>query len=186
MKVYTAEDIADLLGVATKKVIGWMESKSLKGYKLPGKGQDRVLPHDLFEFLVQQNIPIPDALQNQPKQEKVLIIDDDEAIARVIQRIVTQLKLKSEIALDGFEAGHKVHSFNPSLLLLDLQMPGINGFKIIEKLKSSEKFKHIKIIVVSGSEETELNKASKLGADACIRKPFVHEELQQLIKEWLR
>lgn len=185
MKAYTTGEIAEFCGVTLRTVIRWIEKGHLKGYKLPGRGNNRVLPHDLLEFLNQQNMPIPAELKNQPKRERVLIIDDDEAIARAIQRVVTRMKLSNEIAFDGFEAGHKIHSFDPSLLLLDLQMPGIDGYKIITKLRDTEKFKDIKIIVVSGSNQSMLDKAMALGADACIGKPFMNEDLQLLIEQLL-
>lgn len=185
MKAYTTGEIANFCGVTLRTVIRWIEKGHLKGYKLPGRGNNRVLPHDLLEFLQQQNMPIPDELKNQPKRDKVLIVDDDEAMARAIQRVVTRMKLKNDIAFDGFEAGHKIHSFAPTLLLLDLQMPGIDGYKIITKVRSTEQFQQIKIVVISGAEQSKLDKAIELGADACVGKPFVNEELQQLIEKLL-
>lgn len=185
MKAYTTGEIAEFCGVTLRTVIRWIEKGHLKGYKLPGRGNNRVLPHDLLAFLQQQNMPIPDELKDQPKRDKVLIVDDDEAMARAIQRVVTRMKLKNEIAFDGFEAGHRIHTFAPSLLLLDLQMPGIDGYKIISKIRNTEKFNRIKIIVISGSDQTKLDKAIELGADAYLAKPFANEKLQQLIESLL-
>lgn len=185
MKAYTTGEIAEFCGVTLRTVIRWIEKGHLKGYKLPGRGNNRVLPHDLLAFLQEQNMPIPDELKDQPKRDRILIVDDDEAMAKAIQRVVTRMKLQNEIAFDGFEAGHKIHSFSPSLMLLDLQMPGIDGYKIISKVRSTDQFKHMKIIVVSGSDDSKLDKAKALGADACIGKPFDNKELQLMIEKLL-
>ncbi len=183
MKAYTTGEIAEFCGVTLRTVIRWIENGHLKGYKLPGRGNNRVLPHDLLQFLQQQNMPIPEELTQQPKEHKVLIVDDDEHMARALQRLVARMKFSSEIALDGFEAGHRLHSFAPSLLLLDLQMPKIDGFKIIEKLRSTPQFERLKILVVSGADKSLLEQAVELGANAYISKPFTNKQLQKTIDQ---
>ena len=81
-----------------------------------------------------------------------------------------------ETASDGLEAGVKLSEFQPSLLILDLMMPNMNGFEVLKFLRSSQ-FSSIKVIVLSGAGDDKLDKALSLGANIAMAKPFENDEL---------
>ena len=109
---------------------------------------------------------------------KVMVVDDSP----------TELKLMSEpflsqgyeliTAKDGEEALQKVESEQPDLIVLDVIMPKLNGFNVCRSIKKSNKFKGIKVILLtSKSQESDKFWGEKQGADAYMTKPFSGEDL---------
>jgi adenylate cyclase len=87
---------------------------------------------------------------------------------------------------DGQEGLEKAHKENPSLIILDIMLPKMNGYKVCQLLKSDPKYNHIPIIISSGRTPQEIRKVSKeVGADAYVNKPFQAEALLSKMKELL-
>ena len=83
-----------------------------------------------------------------------------------------------EIARDGFEAGVKVESFRPHALLLDLMMPGMDGFEVCRRLRARPTLNHLRIIAMMGFPSTQnVERIMSAGADACLPKPLDPERL---------
>ena len=116
----------------------------------------------------------------QEKGKRSILIVDDEQLYRFLVELFKAKKLGVivESALDGFEAGSKVHQAQPDVVLLDLMMPGMDGFQVCERLKSGIDTMHIEVIAMSGhySEENE-EKIMEAGADKLLRKPFSNREV---------
>ena len=129
-KIYTTFNISKIIKVSLPTVTNWINDKKLKAFITPG-GHRRVKSSELLIFLKQYNLPIPPELESFDKI-KILIIDDDQELLNVI---VKALKNKSDkyetlTATDGFDAGRALTQFNPDLVVLDIMLPGIDGFKI--------------------------------------------------------
>jgi DNA-binding response OmpR family regulator len=117
---------------------------------------------------------------------KVLIVDDDPINIELLEGYLSKdydiLK-----AHDGSEAIIIVDKNPPDIILLDLMMPGINGYKVCKILKDDTKTNHIPIVIVTSLRETEdRNKAIEAGADDFITKPFDIIELSVRVKAHLR
>ena len=117
---------------------------------------------------------------------KVLIVDDDPINIELLEGYLSKdydiLK-----ALDGNEALIIVEANPPDIILLDLIMPGINGYEVCKKLKDDPKTNHIPIVIVTSLHEIEdRNKAIEAGADDFITKPFDIVELTVRVKSHLR
>ncbi len=110
--------------------------------------------------------------------KQVLIIDDEPIMRKLLQQI---LKGKYEVILkeNGREALEWMYSGNiPDLVVADLNMPEIDGFEYIEKVRESGFFNDVPLIVLSGEESSaERIKCLKLGANDYLIKPFNPEEL---------
>ncbi|WP_417608089.1 response regulator [Owenweeksia hongkongensis] len=110
--------------------------------------------------------------------KQVLIIDDEPIMRKLLQQI---LKDKYEVILkeNGREALEWMYSGNiPDLVVADLNMPEIDGFEYIEKVRESGFFNDVPLIVLSGEESSaERIKCLKLGANDYLIKPFNPEEL---------
>ncbi|AEV34331.1 MULTISPECIES: response regulator [Flavobacteriales] len=110
--------------------------------------------------------------------KQVLIIDDEPIMRKLLQQI---LKEKYEVILkeNGREALEWMYSGNiPDLVVADLNMPEIDGFEYIEKVRESGFFNDVPLIVLSGEESSaERIKCLKLGANDYLIKPFNPEEL---------
>ena len=114
------------------------------------------------------------------KNNKVLIVDDDIAVRKSISYMLTEKGYIVEEAGDGNEALVKVELIRPELVILDNNMPVMNGTETIAKLRSNEETKDISIIVCSAKEVQE---SIEEGVKGCyyLKKPFSMSELYIMI-----
>jgi excisionase family DNA binding protein len=181
MKTLSTGEIAKLCDVNLRTVIRWIERGALKGFKLPGRGNNRVRVEDFLAFLVEHEIPIPAELQEENR--KVLVVDDEPAIARALQRVLRKHGLVAEVAADGFQAGTKLMKERPLLVTLDLSMPGLSGYDVLSFVRETPEISSTKILVISALGGDALQKAIDLGADAILNKPFDNQELVDVINQ---
>lgn len=171
----TTGDIAKLCGVNFRTVIRWIQRGHLKAFQLPGRGDNRVLVADFLAFLRENNMPIPEEFQRTAR--RVLIVEDDEKMAKSMERSLKRAGFKTLIAADGFEAGNLANTFEPTVVTLDLKMPGIGGLDVLKAMRGNEILASIKVIVVSAMSQEELDGAAAAGADDVLAKPFKGPEL---------
>ena len=151
-----------------------------------GGGHRRVWDKDLAVFLKAHNIPVPANLQAE--EALVLIVDDEEAVRYSTERMLKSLfpSLRIEHAVDGFEAGYKVVSLMPALVLLDFKLPGLDGLKVAKSIRQDTALRGIKIVFMSGYATQELkDKATREGADDFLAKPFTIEDLKNKVLKCL-
>ena len=177
----TTGEIADYCGVNFRTVIRWIKRGHLKAYQLPGRGDNRVEIRDFVNFLRENSMPIPDDFRKYSM--RVLIVDDDTSMAKNIQRVLHRAGFETEIALAGFQAGTLAESFTPSVMTLDLKMPGLSGLEVIRFARSKDNLKHIKIVVVSAMPQQDLDEALSAGADCVLEKPFNNDELVEKVSD---
>lgn len=137
--------------------------------------------------------------QEMKRRERVicaLLIDDENEVVELITSIFehdashgeingkTDLRVHCEIARDGFTAGRKLAAFFPDIVILDLMLPGINGFQICRLLRADEDLRDVKILAITGYD-TPQNRSEILaaGADGYLAKPFELEEFVSKFKE---
>ncbi len=171
-KTLSTSQVARLLGVAVGSVANWIDQDQLKAGKTPG-GHRRVRVEDLLEFLRQQNLPIPAELL--PKQPRVLIVDDEAAVTRWIMTELRAERPDWDVleAHDGFAAGQIVAASPPDVVVLDLRMPGLDGFEVCRRIRSQAKTRHIGVIAMTAYHSPEAEqKILQCGARACLAKPL--------------
>ena len=174
-KVLSSGDVARYCGVHFRTVIRWIEKGRLKGYKLPGRGNNRIDEEDFLAFLKSNDMPIPGDLIRE--NNRILIVDDELPMAAAIQRILKNAGFETQVAHDGFQAGSLLASFKPMLMTLDLSMPNMNGFEVLEYMKYKEEFENVKVLVISALNDEQLEKAKQAGACGCVSKPFQKKQL---------
>jgi len=109
---------------------------------------------------------------------RVLLIDDEQFYYKLIQKKLKESDYELEYAKSGADGLAKIPSFDPGLLIVDLKMPEMDGFQILERLRRDAKFSHIPVVVITAKDElSEKLKAFELGADDYLVKPFQPEEL---------
>ena len=109
---------------------------------------------------------------NQPAGKKVLIVDDDPHIQELLTQMLSVQEFETEVASDGFEAGIKVMEFKPSLIILDLFMPGMDGFEVCKRVKGNLGTSQIKILAITGYDSKEnREQIMEAGADGYMAKP---------------
>jgi len=113
-------------------------------------------------------------------------VDDDELTLRALQRVLSK-EYQVKTATRGEEALEIIWSFQPDLILLDVQMPGTDGYEICRIVRSKKNFNLIKIIIISGKSAVEERlKGYRSGADDYVIKPFDYEELKAKVVVFLR
>ena len=109
---------------------------------------------------------------------RVLLIDDEQFYLKLIQKKLKESDYELEYAKTGVEGLAKIPSFDPGILIVDLKMPEMDGFEILDRLRRDAKFSNIPVIVITAKDElSEKLKAFELGADDYLVKPFQPEEL---------
>jgi DNA-binding response OmpR family regulator len=109
---------------------------------------------------------------------KVLIVDDTPANIDVLHNILNEQGFQIAVALNGEQGLSYVPRFDPDLILLDIMMPGIDGFETCKRLKSNKPTKDIPVIFLTAKAGSEdIVKGFKLGAVDYITKPFQLEEV---------
>ena len=118
-------------------------------------------------------------------KKKVLVIDDDATIRFLLQNILLDYEVISKE--DGYEALTWLNSGNvPDLILLDMEMPNINGRVLIRRIKSSYKHRQVPIMVMSGTDSNLIkNSFLKLGASDYVIKPFADLDFLERVKKAL-
>ena len=118
-------------------------------------------------------------------QKRILIIDDEEGLRCAIKRLLSlEKKYEIEEASDGFMGEQKIDSFSPDLVILDLKMPGKDGYEVCASIRASGKT--LKIIAYSGLlGEPEKKRMMDLGVDAFFEKPFDIDQFKHKISELL-
>ncbi len=115
-----------------------------------------------------------------------MIVDDDSINIIILQEIL-QNEFSTITAKNGEEAIRYAHKFRPDIILLDIMMPGIDGYEVCRRLKSNPELYYTKIILVSAKTMlSERLTGYKAGADDYISKPFEPEELLAKVKVFLR
>ena len=118
------------------------------------------------------------------EKQKILIVDDDENIAELISLYLTKECFDTQIVYDGEAAVNAAKIYNPNLILLDIMLPGIDGYEVCSEIR---KFSNIPIIMLSAKGEVfDKVLGLKLGADDYVIKPFDSNELVARVRAILR
>lgn len=117
-------------------------------------------------------------------KQKILIVDDDNNIAELIALYLTKECFETRIVNDGEQALKEVESFHPNLILLDLMLPGMDGYQVCREIRHTS---DVPIIMLSAKAETfDKILGLELGADDYIIKPFDTKELVARVRAVLR
>ena len=131
----------------------------------------------------------PEALAKKdvlPEKKRILIVEDQAAIVNMLRMRLEANNYEVITAGDGQEGLEKARKENPSLIILDVMLPKMDGYKVCQLLKADPKYKPIPIIIASGRTPQEVRKVSQeVGADAHLSKPFEAEALLSKMKELL-
>lgn len=118
---------------------------------------------------------------------KVLIIEDDPLISRMYQKIFTFEKYEVEMAKDGQEGLDKALTAKPTVILLDVMMPKLNGLQVLERLKANPETKNIPVIILtnlSGSLDAE-TALSKGAVKYIVKSEYEPKEVADMVGEIL-
>lgn len=114
--------------------------------------------------------------------KKLLIVDDESEICEFLKSFFEDRDFQVETAPDGTKAFEQVGLFKPDVVLLDIQMPGMDGLQTLKKIKGV--YPQVKVIMVTAVETQEkIEEAMRLGADNYITKPLSLEYLEKDVQD---
>jgi excisionase family DNA binding protein len=187
IRIFSALEVANICGVVNQTAINWIKNNHLKAFTTPG-GQYRIYAEDLLEFLESRGMRIPDELREiaDNRKKKVLVIDDDEDLNKMVYDMLHDRLEDFEVhqAYDGFEAGRIISDEKPNVIILDIDLPGIDGHSLCKKIKNDKSLGNPVVISISGlDEESEGEKILSEGADAFFSKPLEMDRLISTVQE---
>lgn len=119
---------------------------------------------------------------NSSAHKKILVIDDSVIARKMASQILIVNGYEVVEARDGFDALGKLEQENPDLIILDLIMPGIDGYKVVDLLKKNKKYQNLPIILVTSKDSLmDKLKGKMSSSDAYITKPYDDRELLKII-----
>jgi two-component system phosphate regulon response regulator PhoB len=117
---------------------------------------------------------------------KVLVIEDDETIAKMVRANLTASGYRVSCAGTGEEGIQMVRTETPDVILLDVKMPGMSGWEVIDELRADPRLKDVPVIVITASlKETDEASVLATGVQALLTKPFSVNRLMMKIDQVL-
>jgi DNA-binding response OmpR family regulator len=119
--------------------------------------------------------------------KEILIVDDEPGIVVPVQFLMEQQGYHVMTANRGEDALDLIYQYKPDLVLLDIMLPGIDGYEVCEIVRLNPDYRNVKIVFFTAKgREVEIAKGLALGADAYITKPYSNTELVAKVKELLQ
>ncbi len=173
-------DCALRLNVATVTLRKWARQGLLQAVVTPG-GHRRYAVDEVARFAAEHKLPFH---LDTNSALRILIIDDDVQLCRYLAELLGRQgqEINTEQVHNGFEAGHRLHTFKPDIVLLDLMMPGIDGYQVCAAIKSDVETRHIRVIAMTGFySQDNIDRIIQAGAETCLAKPIDRNGLLEKI-----
>lgn len=176
----TPREVADVFRVSPMTIRNWCVRGWLQA-ELTAGGHRRYPIQEVERFARERGM----TFQRQAGEiEKVLIVDDDENFGKFLLAALGEHPevIEARVARDGSEAGHLLHTFEPSTVMLDLVMPALDGFQVCQHIKHDPSTRGIRVIAMTGyADRGNERRILALGAERCITKPISLDVLLGLL-----
>ncbi|MGA1874028.1 MAG: ATP-binding protein [bacterium] len=167
----------------------WAKSRKGEGsifsFIIPKTQESMHLTRKLPDMMETPPLPCPEVNPERPKEgsgRNILIVEDDSQIRELICTCIGLEHWNVLVAKDGIEAIEKIFQGSIDLVLLDINLPRLNGFDVCQIMKTSEKTKNIPVIILSASaQQSEIDQGFRMGANDYITHPFVPDDVVKRI-----
>jgi excisionase family DNA binding protein len=178
-EVCTTREAAEQLNVSLRTIQQWVEQGALRAYRTVG-GHRRVSRASVQEMLLGRKREIE-------TMTRLLVVEDDPDLLKLYGMTFRHWGLPLEVrtANDGVEALVQIGDFKPDVLVMDLQMPRMDGFHLIRTLKGMVGFERIEVIVISGMAPELLENRPELAGVLVLNKPVPFKRLREHIESRL-
>jgi excisionase family DNA binding protein len=198
----TSVEVAAACGVSPRTVSNWIRDGAIPAHRTVG-GHGRVAVDDLRRFLTERGMPLPPYLADGaraprpaagpaaptpvPARRRVLVIDDDEALLEVVQEFLRSSGYDVETARHGFLAGYLAGHHRPDVILLDIMMPGLDGYEVLSLMRRRAEARGIPVVACTSLKGPEVEaRIRAAGFDAYLKKPIDFRALVELISGLVR
>jgi excisionase family DNA binding protein len=174
LKLLSPHEVAQLFSVSPITVRQWAQKGLLESQSTPG-GHRRFTMASVEKFALSRGISLALPKQAFADGNRLLIIEDDEQLRNFLLELFSDREGVAAVDAAGsaFEAGRKVESLSPDIILLDLMLPGIDGISLCKQLKGDAETRDIRVIAMTGYYTTEnVNQILAAGAETCFSKPL--------------
>ncbi len=173
-------ETAKILSVTPATLRGWTNRGRLRAETTDG-GHRRYPVSEVLRLAKRNGVEIqlPEDLS-----VRVLVVDDDEQFSQFLTELLEGLPEVSNVAVahSGYVAGNMIPRFKPDVVLLDLKMPGLDGFEVCRLIKAEIETRFIRVVAMSGYCSEENRRAIiSAGAETCLAKPFAVDSLKQAL-----
>lgn len=173
MRYFTSHQVGDILQVNPSSVVKWINDGILDAFRTPG-GHRRVAASELVRFARYHGMPVPEELRELSTLQ-IIAVDDEARFLGALERALKPFEDEMAIQTvdNGVDALLLVGALKPDILILDLNMPGIDGFQVLERLHANPDTKHVEVIAVSAQmDEAAIARCKSMGAVECFSKPL--------------
>jgi excisionase family DNA binding protein len=190
-EVCSTKEAASLLGVSHRTVQLWVESGVLQAWKTAG-GHRRILLTSVQRLVSQRNqavmanAPAPEpAPEPEVAGRRIVMADDDATLLRLYELEISGWGLDAELikARDGFDALIRIGEARPDLLISDLNMPGMDGFRMVRTLRADPRYGKMAIVVISGLDRATIASMGLPEDIPVFSKPVRFPELRKIVEQ---
>ncbi len=122
------------------------------------------------------------AIGQKTKVTKILVVDDEPQITEIVEAFLVNAGHQVIISNDGKNAVQKAKEIRPDIILLDIMMPGTDGYSICNEIKSDPGLANTPVVFLTGKDMNEdMGRSFKVGGDMFIKKPFSCERLLEIV-----
>jgi len=181
---YSTRDAAERLGVSIKTAQAWVEAGVLRAWKTPG-GHRRISRESVDALLAKRPPLLVTPAQSAAVGCLIVVVDDDPAMRQLygINIGFWQLPLRLITAGNGIEGLLRIGEFSPQVLITDLKMPDMDGFRMLRTLRATPHYRTLRIFAVSALSAAEIRDQGGLPEDVeFFPKPLVFERLRRRLE----
>lgn len=189
---YSTFEVAAMCHVSPGSVIRWIHEGKCAA-SLTAGGHHRIEAYDVIKLLESLRMPVPQDLRvpspSAGSMATLLIVDDEDGFRKMIRWFFQKNfpHIRVEEAAEGFLAGWKAHGIGPDLIILDVNLPGMDGFHVCQMVRSFPELSRTRIIAVTGCGQLNTkDEILKLGANDFLEKPFEMDLFKRKVEEQLK
>lgn len=178
----TTRETAVKLGLSLRTIQLWVESGVLTAWKTAG-GHRRIASSSIEELLRQREVSLRQRPSGNPFT--LVVVEDNQQMLELYEQQIKQWDMPIHLitASNGFEGLMHIGQWSPDLIITDLDMPGMDGFQMIEALCEKPELGHTQIAVVTGLRPEEIKARDSLPKDIMVYlKPVDFSQLEKLVK----
>ena len=179
-KYLTTQQAARVLGVSIRTIQQWVEKGRFKSWRTTG-GHRRICSESVDQLHSERESQ--EAAPSHQPALRILVVEDNESLLRLYRLRISTWPIPVSIAsaANGYEALVMIGDTSPDLMVCDLKLPGISGFQIIRASDQMERFRNMRIVVVSGLTDREIEAhGGFLKPIDVLRKPVDFRRLQEI------